>query len=321
MKLIILIPAYNEEDSIVTVINSLKRPFPGIDKIEILVIDDGSTDRTAELARNAGATVVSHAKNLGVGAAFKTGLDQALEMGADIMVNIDADGQFSPDEIPALIDPIIKNEADFVVGDRFVNGAGKLKKPENMSSIKFWGNKRMSKLISMLTDSQYNDVSCGFRAYSKEALYQLNLTGAFTYTQETFIDLASKGLTIKTVPVSVKYFPERKSRVANNILKYMVRTSKIIFRAYRDYKPLRFFGWLGLINFVFGLLLGLIMLVFYLIYRRFSPYKFIGFTGIYFASMGILFWIVGLLADMFVKVRQTQERILYYEKKRQYKKD
>lgn len=321
MKLIILIPAFNEEETISHVIKKIPGKFPGIDQVNILVIDDGSTDETARIAKSLEATVVSHKNNQGVGAAFITGITKALEMGADILVNIDADGQFSPTEIPLLLNTILTQGADFVVGDRFVDENGNLQKPENMSNIKFWGNKRMSQLISMLTDEQYNDVSCGFRAYSREALLQLNLSGKFTYTQETFIDLASKDLSIKTVPVRVKYFPDRESRVANNIFNYIIRTVKIIFRAYRDYRPLRFFGWLGLTTFTIGIIFGLAMLIIYFQIGTFTPYKFIGFTGIYFSTMGILFWIVGLLADMFVKVRQTQEKILYFEKKRRYEKN
>jgi hypothetical protein len=111
--------------------------------------------------------------------------------------------------------------------------------------------------------------------------------------------------------------------VADSLLKYSIKTGKIIFRAYRDYKPLRFFGWLGLTTFVVGMIFGLAMLIIYLQIGTFTPYKFVGFTGIYFVSMGVLFWIVGLLADMFVRIRQTQEKILYFEKKRRYenKKD
>jgi hypothetical protein len=132
------------------------------------------------------------------------------------------------------------------------------------------------------------------------------------------MDLASKGLTIKNVPISVTYFPDRQSRVAGSLVNYAVKTGKIIFRAYRDYKPLRFFGWLGLITFGIGLIFGSAMMIIYLQIGTFTPYKFIGVTGIYFVSMGIIFWIVGLLADMFVRIRQTQEKVLYFEKKRRY---
>ena len=321
MRLIILIPAYNEEETIASVLNAIPEVFPGMDDVRTLVVDDGSTDKTAAIAREAGAVVVSHGHNRGVGRAFTTGLSKALELGADIMVNIDADGQFSPDEIPLLINPILKGEADFVVGDRFSARNVKIQKPEHMSGIKFWGNKGMSWFISTLTGYKFQDVSCGFRAYSREAMLQLNLAGQFTYTQETFIDLADKGLTIKNVPVSVTYFPGRDSRVAGSLLNYAIKSGKIIFRAYRDYKPLRFFGWMGLANFILGSVLGLIMLLIYIRIGKFTPYKFIGFGGIYFVSLGILFWVVGLLADMFVKVRKTQEKILYFEKKRRYDED
>jgi len=321
MRLVIVIPAYNEAGTITKVINKIPESFAGVDRVITLVVDDGSSDQTAALAKLAGADVISHPQNLGVGSAFSTGLKKTLELGGDIMINIDADGQFSPDDIPRLIEPILQNKADFVSGDRFSDSNGNFKKPPNMSPIKYWGNKRMSELISMLTDKEFNDVSCGFRAYSREALLQLNLIGNFTYTQETFIDLGNKGLTIKTIPVDVKYFKDRKSRVANNILKYMVRTGKIIFRAYRDYKPLRFFGWLGLVNFLMGSAFATFSVVHYAQTGAFSPYKSIGFLAIYFVSLALLFWIVGLLADMFVRVRLNQEKILYFEKKRQYKKE
>ena len=320
MKLIVIIPAYNEEDSIGTVVQSIPREFKDINEVAVVVVDDGSKDRTAELARQAGAVVVSHTQNQGVGSAFNTGLVTSLEMGADIMVNIDADGQFSPADISLLITPILAGQADFVTGDRFTDDRGDLQKPEYMSAIKYWGNQRMAKLISLLSDKKFNDVSCGFRAYSKEALLRLNLLGKFTYTQESFLDLANKGVKIKSIPVNVKYFPERKSRVAGNILKYMVQTLKIILRVYRDYKPMRFFGMLGMVPFVVGFGCAIFMVIHYLLTGAFTPYKIIGFAGIYLLTLSFLLWIVGLLADMFVRVRFTQEQVLYYEKKRQYLK-
>ncbi len=318
MKLCILIPAFNEEETIVDVIGKIPKRIDNVDEIITLVVDDGSSDRTVELSKARGACVISHSRNLGVGSAFNTGLNTALKMNADIFVNIDADGQFSPSEIPYLITPILENNADFVCGDRFSDTKGNIRKPKNMSSINYWGNRRMSQLISILINSKFNDVSCGFRAYSKEAMLQLNLTGKFTYTQETFIDLMHKGLIIKSLPVNVTYFHTRKSRVADNILKYMARTIKIIFRAYRDYRPFLFFGWLGLINFFVGVAFGGFTLTHFFLTGKYSPYKAVGILGIYFVSIGILLWIVGLLADMFVRLRLNQEQILYYEKFRRY---
>ncbi|MHA1279992.1 MAG: glycosyltransferase family 2 protein [Candidatus Helarchaeota archaeon] len=233
-SIVILIPAYNEAETILNVLDSIPDTFDGIDDLAVVVVDDGSTDQTKTIAKTAGAIVVSHSKNQGVGSAFSMGLERALDLGADVMVNIDADGQFSPSEIPKLVKPILSHEADFVVGDRFVCENGELKKPQNMPARKFWGNKLVSQLISMLTENNYNDVSCGFRAYSWEALLQLNLSGKFTYTQETFIDLANKGLIIKTVPVNVKYFPERKSRIASIAQKAIIVGKYLIKRALRN---------------------------------------------------------------------------------------
>jgi len=318
MKLVILIPALNEAASIAGVVESMPRQIEGVDQIEVLVVDDGSKDDTAQLARNAGATVISHPFNQGVGKAFNTGLAAALEMGADIMVNIDADGQFSPADIPLLIAPIVEGKADFVSGDRFRSADGKLVRPEYMSKIKFWGNQRMADLVGFVTGKRYDDVSCGFRAYSKEALMRLNLTGKFTYTQESFLDLANKGMGIKTIPVDVTYFPDRKSRVAGSILNYMFQTAKIIFRAYRDYNPLKFFGLLGLIPFVISILSGVFVLIHYFTTGAFSPYIFVAFASVYLFTFGILLWIVGILADMFVRIRLNQEQLLYAEKKRRY---
>lgn len=319
MKLCVLIPAYNEAYSISDTIKQIPKSFDGIDEVIILVIDDGSTDQTVTLARSAGAEVVSHPHNRGVGGAFNTGLTRALELGADIMVNIDADGQFSPDEISKLIAPILVNQADFVVGDRFTKSDGNTKKPAEMPALKYWGNKQMSRLISMLTNQQFNDVSCGFRAYSKEAMLHLNLTGRFTYTQETFLDLANKDIIIKSVPVHVTYFTNRRSRVAHNIWIYFYRTVNIILRAYRDYRPLRFFAGLGSVPFVIGLICGLYTLIHYVQTGNITPYKSLGLIGLYLVSIAFVLWIIGILADMFVRIRLYQEQILYHEKKRRYK--
>lgn len=318
MKLIILIPSFNEEQTIEKVITQIPRKIDNIQEINIIVIDDGSTDNTRKLAANAGAMVISHQKNKGVGSAFNTGLNKALELGADVMVNIDADGQFFPQEIPFLIQPIVDYTADFVSGDRFSDSKGIRTKPENMPKIKYWGNFWMARLISVLAEQEFHDVSCGFRAYSKEAMLWLNLSGKFTYTQETFLDFAFKGLEIKSLPVKVAYFKDRESKIANNILKYIIRSMKIILRAYRDYRPLSFFGWMGFFPFIFGLACGIFLLTHYILAGRFFPFRFIGFAGIYLGSLGIILWIAGLIADMFRRIRSNQENILYFQKKRFY---
>lgn len=318
MKLVVIIPALNEETAISKVIQSVPRSIAGIDAIEIIVIDDGSTDGTAAAARQAGASVISHQGNQGVGRSFQTGLQAALDAGADILVNIDGDGQFEAAEIPLLLAPILAGRADFVPADRFAHTQGGIRKPENMSGLKYWGNQVMSGLIGSLTNKRFNDVSCGFRAYSREALLQLNLTGVFTYTQETFLDLSFKNLRIEPVPVTIHYFPERKSRVAGNLFKYTLRTLNIILRAYRDFRPLRFFVSLGLVPFIPGTAASIFMIVFYLLNGQFTPYKAVGFVGIYLVSLGLVLFIAGFLADMFMRLRQNQEKILYHLKKQAY---
>lgn len=317
MKLIVFIPAYNEEEKVGEVVKSIPKKLNGIDEINVLVVNDGSKDNTAKIAQDAGAIVESHKMNLGLGNAFRTGIEKALELGADILVNIDADGQFASSDIPRLIEPILKKEADFVTADRFTKD-GVTRKPEYMSSIKFWGNMRMNKLISRITGYKFNDVSCGFRAYSKETLLKLNLNGSFTYTQESFLDLCTKKVKIHSIPVDVKYFPERKSRMASSIMRYAKNTGLIIIRTYRDYKPLAFFGKIGNIFFFIGILIGLFVLIHYIREGAFTPYIFLGFTSVYLFSIGFIFWIVGLVADMVDRIRLNQEKILYYEKKRIY---
>ncbi|HKM19761.1 MAG TPA: glycosyltransferase family 2 protein [Candidatus Dojkabacteria bacterium] len=313
MKLLIYMPALNEEKGLGGVIKDLPKKIDGIDEIKTLVVDDGSTDRTVEIARENGADVISHGTNKGVGSAFHSAVEYALDNRVDILVSIDADRQFNSKQIPEIIQPVLKNEADMVTGDRFHSGI-----PENMSKTKYWGNKQMSRLISLISGKKFRDVSCGFRAYSREALLKLNLLGSFTYTQETIMDMVFKEMRVVEYPVDIKYFKERKSRVANSILNYMFRTLKIIIRTLRDYKPMLFFGGMGGIMLLLGLGLEIFLFVHYFTKGMFSPYKSVGFIGLGFLVFGLLVFIVGLLADMFNRVRVNQEKILYELKKSKY---
>jgi len=270
-KICVVMPAFNEAKLIGGVLDRMP------DYVDtIVVVDDGSTDETPHIAQAKGDFLVTHNVNRGVGAAFHTGVDKALELNADIMVTIDADGQFDPKDINQLIDPICDGEADFVTASRFKDK----RLAPTMPRLKYWGNIGISRLISFLTGQKFYDVSCGFRAYSKEALLRLNLFGEFTYTQETFMDLAFKNMAIQEVPIAIQ--GERKygqSKVAGNLFRYAYRTSKIIFRAFRDYKPLKFFGCIAGLIFFSGLLLEILLLWHYLRTGSFSPYKVLGFGG------------------------------------------
>ncbi|HPI90073.1 MAG TPA: glycosyltransferase family 2 protein [Spirochaetota bacterium] len=276
MKLLVIIPCYNEEKTIADVVTAIPKKIPGIKKIDVLVIDDGSSDRSAAFAAKAGAAVLSHQQNRGVGAAFNSGLDYALSRKYDIMVNIDADRQFNPADIPDLARPILNNEADFVSASRFIDPTVS---PKNMSKVKLWGNKMMSLLISRLCRKKFHDVSCGFRAYSRECMLRINLQGKFTYTQETFLDVAFKELRIKEVPVRVKYYSDRKSKIASSIIYYAVQTSSIIFRTYRDYYPLRFFWSISAVTGLIGLCLFSFFIGWYIYAGKFSPHIWSGFVS------------------------------------------
>ena len=312
MRLKIMIPAFNEAKTIEQVIKSIPSYFDGINEVEILVINDGSSDNTASLAQYSGAQVISHQKNLGLGAAFQTGLGKAISDKADILVTIDADGQFSPNQIKNLIEPIIQSRADFVTGSRFINGNS----PSKIPIIKKWGNFWVAKLISWATRQKINDVSCGFRAYSKEAMLNLNLFGQYTYTQETILDLAYKKLRIAEIPIEAIYFANRRSRVAGNLFKYGWNISNIIFKTIVHYRPLKFFGWSGLIIFALGLGLDIWVFAHYASFGTFSPYKILGFLGAFLNAVGIIIFFMGILADSINKVRLTQEKMLYLAKKK-----
>jgi len=310
MKMLIYIPAFNEAENIQQVIAALPRQLAGIDQVDTLVVDDGSTDRTAELARSAGASVVVHYKNRGVGAAFKSAVQFALEHDADLLVSIDADGQFDPLEIPLLVAPILADRADMVVGNRFEKG-----KPEDMPGLKFWGNKKVTGIISSISGQKFTDVSCGFRAYDREALLRLNVFGDFTYTHESILSLLYQGLRVDEVPVSVYYDTARKSRVAGSISNYAWQTSKIILRVLLNYRPLRVFGTAGAILIGIGGLFELFLFIYYIVAGSFTPYKAAGFIGLGFILFGMLVLLIALISDMLNRLRINMDQQLYETKK------
>ena len=309
-RLVLIVPVYNEAMSLDAVLGKIP---DFVD--QVVVIDDGSEDDSAAIAEAAGARVVRHVRNRGVGAALRTGIKAALQLRADIMVNMDGDGQFNPEDIPHLLDPIVSGEADFVTASRFLD---KSLYPD-MSRVKFLGNKWMSFFISMVTGQRVYDVSCGFRAYSKETLLRLNLFGDFTYTQETFIDLTFKGLIIKEIPVQVAGRRKHgRSRVAANLFRYGYNTFKVIFRAFRDYKPLKLFFLFSVLFFFLSFILGGFLLLHYLNRGMFSPHKWAGFTSGFFFLIALVMFIIGIILDMFARMRLNQEEMLYFLRKRNY---
>jgi len=317
MRLLVAVPCLNEAESIDRVIRAVPESIPGVDEISVLVVDDGSTDETAAIARSAGAEVISHGANIGVGSSFQTALRYAIERDYDLMVNIDGDGQFDPSDISALTAPIVAREADFVSASRFMDPNLIPKMPW----VKLWGNRRMSALINHLAGRSFHDVSCGFRAYSREALLQLNLHSRFTYTHEAFLDLSRKQLRILEVPIRVQYFADRRSRVAGSLPRYAIKTLATILRFYRDYNPIPFFWFISAVFAVVAIGFGAHLINHYLEFGYFTGQIWAGFVGGFFAILSLVFFAVGLVADLLDRIRDNQERILYLLKRDRQKTD
>ena len=249
MKIVVTMPAYNEEKTIASVIRRIFTVTRELKhKSEVIVIDDGSTDNTAKTARNAGATVYSHPKNYGLGEAFKTEIEKALERKADVIVHIDADGQYLPEEIPLLLEQI-KKGADLVLGSRF---RGRI---DGMPRTKKLGNRIFSLIVSYITKMRITDAQTGFRAFTRRVAEETKITSKFTYTPDQIIITNRKKFKIIEVPAT---FLKRngKSRLMKSPLDYGIRGGTNLIRLFRDYAPITFFGSIGLAFIAVGLMLG-----------------------------------------------------------------
>ena len=329
MKLVVTIPALNEEKTIYQVVNGVPRDIAGISETEVIVINDGSTDNTAKEALRAGAIVVSLPGKGGLGHVFRTGLERAMRRGADIIVNIDGDGQFNPADIRKLIAPILDDNADFVTCSRFSDPALRPKMPV----VKYYGNQWVTGIINWICGgTSFTDVSCGFRAFNREAAYRMTLFGRFTYTQECFIDLFSKGLRMAEVPLKVRGVREHgKSRIASSIFKYATNSFPIILRAMRDIQPLKFFGGIAALFGLLGVLIGGFVGVWYIFNTETIKgkevieivHKTTPFTGLIPVASALVFLsflmgVLALLADMMGRHRRISEEMLYLARRRVY---
>lgn len=258
MKLIIQIPCYNEENSLPITLKALPKQIDGIDEIEILVIDDGSTDKTIEVAKANGVQhIVSMPHNCGLAKAFVAGINGALAQGADIIVNTDADNQYCADDIEKLIRPILNKEADIVIGTRPVSNIS------HFSLLKKTLQKLGSWVMRKVSSTQVEDAPSGFRAFSRAAALQINIFDNYTYTLETIIQARAKGLQLVCVPVNVN--PDlRESKLVKNMFDYIRRSVFTMLRMFIIYRPFRFFAILASLFFTVGFLVGLRFLYFYL---------------------------------------------------------
>jgi len=309
MKLIVTIPSYNEEQSIASVITEIPRTIPGIDQVLILIINDGSTDHTVEMATHAGADkILSHKQNMGLAKTFRDGLNAALEMGADIIVNTDADLQYNGTEIPKLIAPIIEGKADIVLGDRQIDNL------DHMPRGNLWGNKIATQVTRWATGLPINDAQTGFRAFSRETALRMNLTGDYTYTQETIIQAANKNLIIEQVPVEFRR-RNGESRLISSIFRYARSAGVTIYRSFGAYHPFVIFSSIGFGCILLGLIFGFKVIIHFLTTGMVTPYLPSALLTTVLIIVGCLSVLFGLLADMIRTQQILSEEMLYRLKK------
>jgi glycosyltransferase involved in cell wall biosynthesis len=310
LHLAITIPAYNERKSIKAVIVDILRKIKQMDKKSIVVIDDGSTDNTArEIPDKKDIYLVRHLRNKGLGRSFDEGIRKSLELGADIIVNIDGDGQFDPEQINKLVHPIIKGKAELVLGSRFIK-----KNSYRTSFSKRVGNKFLATLVSAVIGQRIFDVTCGFRAYSREAALNLNIYDRFSYTLESLIELSHKGFKIAEIPVDVKTRQFGKSKIASNLFYYGTKSTAILTRSLRDNKPFHFFVAPALLALALSLSGFIFLLIRFVKYQALSPYRSVLSLSIVFFVVSIFIFGLGMLFDQLNKIKKNQEDILYYLK-------
>jgi len=305
VKLVVTIPAYNEEKTIANVIAEIPREIEGIASVEVLVIDDGSTDETVKQAREAGADrVLSHKGNEGLGIAFRDGLEAALEMGADMIVNLDGDGQYNAREIPRLIKPLLENKADIVLGWRDIDNLAFMPKGKKI------GNKIATWLTRRVSGLPIEDAQSGFRAFSQEAALKMNLSGRYTYVQETIIEAKYKGLKIEQIPIEFR--PRQgESRLIPSLTTYAHRAGAIILSTYWSYHPLKMCSLIGGFLIILGLAFGTRVLVHFIQTGTVSPHIPSAIAAPLLIIVGLQVIILGLFAHTLKSQRLFQEEILY----------
>jgi glycosyltransferase involved in cell wall biosynthesis len=311
MKLIIQIPCYNEEATLPRTLADLPRAIPGIDVIEVLVVDDGSSDRTAEVARaNGVAHVIRHKSNRGLARAFRTGLDACLRLGADIIVNTDGDNQYAGRDIAALCQPILQGTADIVVGNRQTDQIG------HFSPLKRRLQRTGSAVVRALSETDVADVVSGFRALSREAALQINILSPFSYTVEMVIQAGKKHMAITSVPVGTNAVT-RNSRLFKSLPRFIRDQVTTMVRMYSMYQPLRVFFLIGTALFLLGAAPILRFLWFWLQGDSDGRLQSLIIGGVL-VMMGFSTLMIGLLADLIQFNRQLLEMILARLKTQEY---
>lgn len=313
MRLMVQIPAHNEQESIADVLKSIPQKIKGVDEILILVINDGSCDDTSKIAKSFSVDVIDIKQKQGLSNAFRAGVLKALEKNCDILVNIDGDNQYCAQDIEKLILPVLDNEADIVVGARPIDEI------KTFSKTKKILQKLGSKIVKLISSIKIKDAASGFRAYNKKALLSLNVFNDFTYTIETIIQAKYKNLTVKNVDISVNEQKNRKSKLFKNNFDYIFKQAKNLIRFFIIYSPCKFFASISLILFTLGLILGVRFL-----YLNFAH---IGqghvqslILGAIIFTLSFICALLAVVGDLFSINRKILEDIQFEIRQNKYKK-
>lgn len=314
MKLIIQIPCYNEAETLESTLNDLPRELDGVDTIEYLIIDDGSTDNTAEVARRWGVQhIIRFTQNKGLARGFMTGLDGCLRNGADIIVNTDADNQYQAQDIQRLIQPILEGKADMVVGARPID------ETEHFSFIKKKLQHLGSWAVRMASGTDIPDAPSGFRAMTRDAAMHINVINDYTYTLETIVQAGREKIPITSVPIRTN--PEsRPSRLFHGIWSYVKKSMVIILRAYMMYQPLKCFTYLSMPPTLIGLAIGIRFLIL-LIQGRGNGHIQSLILACTLIIIGVLTFMIGLVSDLMASNRRILTDTQYHVKQMEYKRN
>ncbi len=311
MKLLIQIPCYNEAETLEIALNDLPKHIDGIDEIEYLIIDDGCTDNTVEVARNWGVHhIVSFTRNKGLAKGFMAGLDACLRSGADIIVNTDADNQYCADDIPKLIQPILEHKADIVIGERPID------ETEHFSFLKKKLQHLGSWVVRKASHTDIPDAPSGFRAFSREVAMRINVINDYTYTLETIVQAGRNKMAIVSVPIRTN--PElRKSRLFHSMYGYIKKSILTIFRALMMYKPLYCFTLVAAVPSAIGILIGIRFMIYYFTGRGSGHIQSL-ILACTLLIIGFMTFVIGMLADVISANRKILEDMQYHIRKQEY---